>query len=179
MTPEIILISKPEIDMDSLKRNISSGFSAQCIRMIDQYPVKLSEVAQYLILVRYIYTVSYENKDLVNVLRTIPHKCLDSLHYTFVIACDYETYMGLLNITNCTLFGQYVNHDNYFVLGTGTLAEWYNTIVQKDYKIIEGPVRKLLNKLLYVFEREGLQMLFDNYRKFKLSDGSLILLEKK
>lgn len=178
MTPEIILISKPEIDMDSLKRNISSGLSAQCIRTIDQYPVKLSEAAQYLILMRYIYTGSLD-KDLINVLRTIPHKCLDSLHYTFVIACDYETYMGLLNITKVTLFGNYVKHNNYFVLGTGTLADWYNTIVHTKYSCITESVRKLLNKFILVFESEGLQMLFDRYSKHSLTDGTFMLLEKK
>ncbi|KKL49242.1 hypothetical protein LCGC14_2317480, partial [marine sediment metagenome] len=61
------------------------------------------------------------------------------------------------------------------ILGTGPLSVWYDAIVLNltHTRISMNNTRILLNKMMLLFEKEGLHALFPN--KNMLADGTFLL----
>lgn len=179
MIPEVILISRIDVDWPTLRKNIHVASGQSPSNLIAQCPVKFSQAAEYLVFAACL-KYNFVNKDPLQILRTLPHEILNFLHYSFLFACDSETYNTLRILNDIVLAQIQVSDGVYCILGTGTLFDWKEAItLHLSHRVIyEKNYRILFDKLLILMEQEGLGELFSEYRKKSLPDKTFVL-EKK
>jgi len=179
MTPEVILISKTEVDWSTLRKNIFVATNLTPSSLIAQCPVTFSPAAEYLIFAAYL-KYDFIIKDPLQILRTMPRDILAFLQYSFLVACDKETLDTLRDMVNIVWCINKVENNKYCVLGTGPLFDWWYYIILYLSSVVtyEKNYRVLFDKLLILLEQEGLGELFYEYRKKSLLDKTF-LLERK
>ncbi len=148
---EIVLISRPEINLKALKKCMSLACQETITKSIDQCQVTLSPAAEFLIYSSYLYIGSL--CDPMHILKNLPLECMKSLHYSFLIGCHYDVAFELSTKTSLQIFGKHVGNE-YLMLVTGPLDEWYKAITANsfDYELLNNIRRKL--------ESEGLKLIF-------------------
>jgi hypothetical protein len=174
----IEIVSRSKIEWPLLRKTISDATGLQPSSSIRQSHVKFSDAAEALIFGAYLI-LDITDEDPHDVLLNLPRECLEYLHYTFLIACSRDTVDDLREKTNANYIMLDVG-SSYCVLGTGPLSVWYDAITlnltypRMSWKGFHG-TRLLLNKMLYLFEKEGLQALFSKYNKKQLPDKTFLL----
>lgn len=178
MNPEVILISRVEVDWPTLRKNISVVLNRSPSDFIAQSPVKFTPAAEYLIFAAYL-KYEFKNKDPLQILRTLPHEILNFLHYSFLVACDKETYENIRDYTGI-IWCPIKVYDNYCILGTGSLFDWwyYITLHLSQSINYSREYRIFLDKVLLLLEKEGLRELFNDYSKKALPDKTFLLEQK-
>jgi len=175
MIADIIIINKPQIDWNTLRQGVLKATSLQPSSTIAQCPVKLSEVAEFLVFVTYLKLDNF-NDDPYNVLMNLPRECMELVSYTFLILCTPYTMNDLREKTRAHY--AFCNMGEYYCsLGTGSLATWFDAIVLNltdTWQKTEG-TRVLLNKMMLFFEKEGLGAIFSKYRKKSLPNKQFLL----
>ena len=145
---------------------------------MDQSPFSFSEAAEMLVFSAVLFGVS--ESDPLKILRNLPRCCLDMLHYSFLIAASDQAAddMRCMTDISCAIHRK-PGTDAVLILGTGTLTAWYDAITlnltQTD---VDWSLRLTLDKVFLLLEREGLQVLFDNYAKKALPDKTFLLEHK-
>lgn len=178
MIPSVTLISRTQVEWPTLKGTVAKVVGYSPASIFDQYPVKLSEQAQYLVYAACLH-LDTPNIDPLHILRHLPHEMLDFLHYSFLIGCTDEVMRDLREKTRAHLSIVDLGK-GYCILGTGPLGVWYDAIVlnlthpQLALKSLNN-TRILLDKIMLLFEREGLQHVFYPYTKKTLPDKTFLL----
>lgn len=178
MEPNLKIVSKVQVDWLPLRENVLKGTGLQPSLTIAQCPVKISSAAEYLLFAAYLYLDDYSLEPR-NLLLNLPRECMEFLHYSFLIECEPLLLDDLREKTNAHYasidMGKY-----YCILGTGSLAVWYDAIILNleypsiNWKSPRG-LRVLLNKMLLLFEKEGLYSVFAKYVKNQMKDGTFLL----
>ena len=173
MGPDLIIVSRTKIEWPILRKTVFHATGFQPSSVIAQCPVNFSEQAEYLLFAAYLI-LDVTDEDAHNLLLNLPREALDFLHYTFLIACDENVAIDLREKTRA----HYTMTDigkGYCILGTGPLSVWYDAIVLNltHTRISMNNTRILLNKMMLLFEKEGLHALFPN--KNMLADGTFLL----
>ena len=174
MDPQIELLSSVQINWPAFRATIDRAMNTRPDRVLSQYPVDFKDDAEFLLYLANVAGISIANP--LNVLRTLPHGFLNYLHYTMMIACDGKTYNEFNSNTRLDIIVRQVDI-NYILLVTGPLAIWYDTIVlnlARDWKY-SASTRLLIDKLLLLFDKQGLKELFANYNRKPLNDGTFLL----
>ena len=99
---------------------------------------------------------------------------LRHLSFAFMVAADRTTILESIVETKLNATYKYGTERDLAVI-SGTLAEWREAIVHCSRRDKSFNTRYVFNSCLLFFEQAGLSMIWYNYRKVKLSDGSLVL----
>lgn len=178
MTPEVELLSNVQYSWISFRATLDKVAGVRPGETINRLPIELSEDAKVLL---YVCALAGQSIDQpIRVLELIPQQYMGFLHYSFLIACDRETWN---EFQMCTRAQTMVTEclDYYFVVASGTLDVWYNTIIThlgRDWGYCFG-TRILIGKIMVTLERRGLQAVFNRYRKKMLKDNSFLLEYRK
>lgn len=173
MNSNLIIVSRTRVEWPVLRKTVSQATGFQPSSRIAQCPVSFSEQAEYLLFAAYLI-LDITEEDPHNLLLNLPREAMDFLHYTFLIACDADTASDLREKTRA----HYTMTDlgrGYCILGTGPLSVWYDAIMLNltQPRAAWKETRLLLNKMLLLFEKEGLQALFPH--KNVLPDKTFLL----
>lgn len=176
MDPNLLIVSRTQVEWPVLRKTVLQATGFQPSSVIAQCPVSFSKNAEFLLFAAYLI-LDITEEDAHKLMLHLPREAMDFLHYTFLIACDRDIIEDLREKTRA----HYTITDcgrGYCVLGTGPLSIWYDAIMlnlRVSWKGMKN-TRLLLNKMLLLLEREGLQALFPP--KTSLPDGTF-LLEKQ
>jgi hypothetical protein len=174
VNPEVEILSVVKVNWPAFKSTTSEAQNMRPDTILAQCPVPLSEDAEFLIHLAYLSGIPIDNP--LNVLRTLPHHLLDYLHYTMMIACDNETrelFMSMVRLQIVVVRRLEYN----ILLVTGPLSEWYNTATISKYNNFN--LRVLIDKVILLFEKQGLKQLFARFEKRQIGDGTFALEYKK
>ncbi len=173
--PEILLVSSPVPRLEEFLKGTNTNY----IRMVDQSIIEFAPISKYLICLEQAMSLTYRD-DPVAILRNLPVEAMQSVHYSFLLAAEREVLLDFRAVTRtrtCTCVSPIMGAS--FVLGTGSLHDWYETILANSNRDVKFELRFLLNKIQRHLEAaEGLTLVFDNYRKTTLIDMTFVL-EKK
>jgi len=177
MDPQVEIISRAAINWPSFKATMNKVLDSRPDYILGSQ-VTVKEDPELLLYLAAMFGISIKNN--MQALREIPHHLLEFLHYTFMVACNDRSFNEFTRATRLSIVVNATLPDVNFVLVTGTLATWYNTItlnLAKDWKY-SPDTRLLINKILLLFERQGLGPLFDNYEKSMCKDGTFFLKKR-
>lgn len=174
MNPEVELLSAVQVNWPSFKSTLDKGLDERHDRILAQCPVPISEDAEFLLYLAALTGIPVNNP--LDVLRTLPHEMMDYLHYTFMVACDEQTCNEFMFSTKLQVITK-KRDEICFMLVAGPFTDWFNTIVLNLAKKRRYTTytRVLINKFLILFERRGLQEVFNNYAKKPKGDGTFYL----
>lgn len=168
--PQIKLLSCVKIDWKEFNTTVSH-LDKRPDRELSQYPVSFTDDTKYLLYLANLNGISLNNP--TSVLNNLPNELLEYLHYTFMVACDRETYVKFAESSRLQIVPVETG-DMYLLLVAGTFFTWYNTITL-------SLLRKeslLINKFLIHFEQNGLKEIFSKYKKVIQINGTFLLEHK-
>ena len=169
ITPEVELLSRSEFNWISFRATMDKALKLRPDIDINKLPIELSDDAKILLNIAIFF--GYSSNDPVKLLRDIPPLFMNFLTYTFMIACDEDTWTEFHATIDAIRTG-------HIVLATGTLAHWHQTIItnlSRNWNYSQNTLI-LYDKILLVFERQcGLRLIFEKYRKKLNADGTFLL----
>jgi len=175
ITSDVLLIASPVPRLDEFLQATDTNF----IRLVDKSKIQFTEVARYLICLEQAANPHFPDSP-VTILRNLSVEVMQSVHYSFLVAASREEILDFrtaIRARTSKCFTPFMGVE--CVLGTGSLHDWYETIVCNAADGISFGLRSLANKIQIILERScGLTLVFDNYSKVGRPDRTFIL-EKK
>lgn len=175
MIPQIISVTKPSIDLTAFAKNATAVLGFNPLRTTDALGRELSNEARFIAAL-----VSFRDRteDPIKGIRNAGI-ILRALHYGFLVACDRETVLGVIQSSKLAVITSGTVDQNLAVHISGDLFEWQQTIIELSHDDIPRHTRLLINTIFVWFERNGLGEVFGNYRKVQLKDHTLRLEDKR
>jgi hypothetical protein len=172
MLPDVGLIAANKIEWDAFRSTLDKVLKLRPEQSINSCPISFSEDAKYLLNIAAFYGWDIDKP--LNVLRNVPPIFMSYLHYTLFIACDHNVYEEWT--CSMPIIKRNILDDTYLLLVTGSLDQWYETIIlnlNRDWEF-KYETRVMLNKLMVFFERDrGLNHIFP--KKKVLPDHTWLL----
>jgi hypothetical protein len=165
---DVHILAKSKYDWDSLRATVDKIMPDRPDNIINSSPVNFSDEAITLLYLGCLY--GYDISNATGYLKNCPRNLMSYLNYTFMVACDNDEYENLMYITHLDIIRVKNNNFNFLIV-SGPLSEWFDTIIQGNDHLI-------YNQFYILLEREGLGFIFSNYRKIP-SANTLFKLEKK
>lgn len=114
-------------------------------------------------------------QDGVKTLRGAGH-LLKHLHFGFLITCPLNTHVPLtLYSHNLAITLLKEENNQQLILTSGTLQEWRNSIYDCCNLLSPKDIRIIMNGVLDVFYGIGLSLIFSDFLRRDLNDGTFIL----
>jgi len=170
MTPEALIILRPEIDFSTFLGVALKVLGHSLASAADASSVKRSDPSRFL---SCLSSMRSDGPDMSP--RLLPH-----LSYSLLIVADEH---DILDILECAAGMSFVTTESQvrnvlFAVVTGTLAQWKAAVIAGASQEIEPTVRYAFNKIQGLFKAEGLN-LWAGYRQRQARDQRTFLLEDK
>lgn len=177
MTPEVKLISKPSIDLPQFLHVANQAIGYDPARAIDSTSRSLSDYEKF------ISAISCFHDD-ANIKRPVSEVVADSasicshLNFSMLFAADRETIFksmersGLAHTVADNLTGAQL------AIVSGTLQQWKTATLECCTQDASYNLRLLYDKVLVIFESNGLKLVWNNIRKKSMKDQTFYLEAK-
>lgn len=164
----IILIQKPTIDLDALKRGLYEANQQSIIKEVDSHYVKLTPIEESLVYAAYLYAEGVQNNDIQQILRNLPLACLRLHHYSFLIACNWECAFEIGIKTDLQVMGKHVVNA-YLALVTGDLKQWYQAI-ESNVRLDTSSLSETKVVLSTIMDMLKLPVLFEKFNRKQIEN---------
>lgn len=169
------MIGKLNIDFPAFLIAANKGLNKSLTRGLDSQGKDTKSIAAYLVMLA---EMRQDNVDPNKVLQDAG-QLLKHAYYVFQVIVDHETMFDLLELNTLAVHNAECINSVYLSVVSGTLEDWRTAIINGCSDQATFNIRLLFDKILLMFEKEGLSKLWVNYSKRKLPDDTFRLLENK
>lgn len=174
MIPQAVLIGRLKIDMDTLLATAKQLLGRSPSRKLDSQGKSIDNASGYLTIL-----AALKNEDIdQNTVLEDPGHLLAHCYFTFMIACDNITILELMEKSRLVIQKIEVRNGCLAIVA-GTLEQWRTAIINCCSEQSDFNLRLLFDKILLIFESEGLGKLWSRYGKKTLADQTFKLIERK
>lgn len=175
MNVDALFIGRLAIDTETFLGASKEVLGRSLSKKLDAQGKDVTSVSGYLALLS-----ALKNPDLdFNLILENPGSLLQHQFYVFLIACSRNTLNELLEETKLSIQSAESNSGIMLAVISGTLEDWRSAIINICSEKTSFNLRLLFDKILLLFEQEGLSRLWSQYTKKTLPDKTFKLLERK
>jgi hypothetical protein len=175
MQPDAMILGRTEINVDTLMATCKQAFGRSISRTLDSQGRDTDSPPAYLTML-----AAMRNPD-AEMLSTLedPGHLLQHVSYTLLVICEPTTRIDLIQRTPLHLqFGETVQSCDLCVV-SGNLENWRTSVINCCSDVAPYNTRLLFDKILVLFESEGLGKMWSHFAKKQLPDRTIKLLERK
>ncbi len=174
MVPQAVMIGRLKIDTESLLASAKQLLGRSPSRKLDSQGKSTDTTAGYLTILAALKNEETEP----NIVLEDPGHLLAHTFYSFLVACDKATMTELGEQTRLAI-QRVESRGICFAVVSGTLEQWRTAIINGCSEQAEFNLRLLFDKILILFEGEGLGKLWSKFAKKTLADQTFKLIERK
>jgi len=175
MLPHVILIGRLAIDVEQFLSVAKQATGRSPSKKLDQLGKSTVGVGAYLAMLS---SLKNEQSEINNVLEN-PGHLLVHCYYSFMIISDINTLDDLREQTRLAIHTTPLKNNLYLTVVSSNLEEWRSAIINGCSDQAGENMRLLFDRILILFENEGLGRLWSNYIKKTLTDTTFKLIERK
>lgn len=161
---EALLITRPKIDFNNLFLATSQALGRSITKEIDSISRELPDGEKLILALDSFSKATNE---------------LFFLHYTFLCYCDKETAYRVREWTKLDVASQTSLDGEIIFFATGSLETWRQAIEACCSEKSDFNLRLLFDKILLIFEKEGLSSVWATKRKRTLRDKTFLIEDKR
>lgn len=158
---EVILIGWSHLEFQEILYSVNKVSNVRLNLPVDMSYINLSADAKTLIILEMFKMPRLETPS-DRILRSLNRSTLESVQYTFFICCEEPLDLPVISW-----------HDTLHIFKVDLFR--LLRLIQTEH---DPPTRIVLNKVQLLLEQRGLGLVFDNFQKIGLPDGSF-RIEKK
>lgn len=172
MNPEVTIIGRPSVDSSNLLFIANKILGRSLSKSVD---AKRSTIKSPGVLICYLLEMANNNStpSLKNAGSLLRH-----LSYSFLIRSGSLTIFDLLSQSSVDVFSVECEDGANLSYASGNLEEWKVAIINSCSDSSTLELRLLFDKILLLFEAEGLSDIFSEYRKITLPDKTFRIEQK-
>lgn len=173
MTPDAVILGRLDIDQDQLLLAAKNALGRSISRITDSQGRGKESI--YLTLLA---TLQNPNAEVLATLENPGHLTRHSF-YSFLVVCDPSTRIDLIQRTPLAV--EYASSPTGVDLCvvSADLQSWRTAVINCCSDLSPYHTRVLFDKILILFESEGLSKLWSHYTKKNLPDKTFKLLERR
>ena len=176
MSPDAILISKPEIHWEKFLNASSSLLERSLTSDMDAKKIPVGDCASF---IGALATLKNPNADLHVTLRD-GDKILRHVSLSFLCFMDAPVFFEFMEHTRLAFINTPSKRiEGVFAIVSGNLETWKDAVLSCSKLDKSHDLRFLMNKILLILDRQNLGELFGSYSKTSLNDKTFILELKK
>lgn len=171
---EIIPLGRLQIDINQLLTIGRKAYGRNLTAQLDHKKVSIQKAASYLtILAEMLGPVDHFS------IQQNPGNLLDHLFYSFLVVCEKETIIEILEQTRLATHTTESEVGLRVSVISGTMREWRDAIIVASSPNSKKYVRTFANKCMDYFKDEGFSRLWADYNVKLNRDSTYLLIEKE
>lgn len=169
MTPDAVLITKPDVSWDTLFTLFQKFTGRALTKTVDVKKLNPRELRNFMIELAEFKTNTF-NPD--SILRN-PGNISDHISLSFLIICDNELRIQLSE--NFKILSTETKDRSLLCIVSGSLTEWRSGVINCCSDLATYNLRLLFDKIYIQLDQLGLGLLWSEYRKKTLPDKTFYL----
>jgi hypothetical protein len=175
MNVDVLLLGKNKIDIETFLAAAKKILDRNISQSLDKTRKDIDNTAGYLTLLAGMRDQNVQQSKILE----DPGYLLEHVFYSFLVVCDQETLNDIREQTKLSVSCSPGNRNLFLVILSGSLDLWRSAIINSCSDIASFNLRYLFDKILLLFEYEGLSKIWSKYSKKNLSDKTFKLIERK
>ena len=175
MPTDAYILGHSEIDLEPLLMAGNKALGRSLSQLLDQQGRDLSTPAAYLTVLA---TMKEHGADVTSTLED-PGHLLQHVFYTFLVICDPAIRIDLIQRTPLAIQDTPTKIGADLCVVSGDLESWRTAVINCCSDQSPFQTRQLFDKVLALFENEGLGKLWSGYAKKQMHDQTFKLIERK
>ncbi len=169
------ILGKSEIDYDTFLATTSKGLGRSLTRKLDSQGKDVKTLSSFLVMLA---EMKLQNTEPMTALVKAGSN-LQQAFYSFLVISESDTLFQLMEQTPLSVQSAVCTNGLRLAVVAGNLEVWRTAIINCCSDSIQYELRDVMDKILLLFETEGLGRIWENYSKKPLSDNTFKLIEKK
>lgn len=165
----------PSIDWQAFLSICNGALAKMPTEQLDSYKVPLN-AASFIAALSYLRSPESKETPWQSLLKSGLLK--EHLSFSFLIVCDREVLVDVTTRSKLNIVFQRTINENYLIVASGTLNDWYNATLEFCTKTVCFGTRYLYDAITLLFEKAGFQQLWTDCAKESLTDGTFLLENK-
>jgi hypothetical protein len=174
MGPDAYILGSSEVEHRNLMLTAKQALGRSISQSLDNQGRETDTPAAYLTLLA---AMTDPNAEMLSTLED-PGHLLQHVFYTFMVVCDPATRVDIIQRTPLAVQFTSTAMGMDLLIVSGNLEDWRTAVINCCSEQSPFQTRLLFDKVLVLFEGEGLGKLWVRYAKKKMPDNTIKLLER-